>query len=48
MFSKKVAKKRLVYVSLASLCLFSLNFRHVLDLGFHHVLERKVDRLILK
>jgi hypothetical protein len=31
----------LVYVSLANFCSFFLNFSHILDLGFHHVLEIK-------
>jgi hypothetical protein len=27
-------------------CLFFLNFTHILDLELHHVLERRVDRLL--
>jgi hypothetical protein len=36
----------LVYVSLANFCLFLLNFNHILDLGLHHVLERRVARVV--
>jgi hypothetical protein len=27
-------------------CLFLLNFNHILDLGFHHVLGRRVVRVV--
>jgi hypothetical protein len=30
------------YVSLPKFCSFLLNFSHILELGFHHVLEIRV------
>jgi hypothetical protein len=27
-------------------CLFLLNFNHILDLGFHHMLDRRVVRVV--
>jgi hypothetical protein len=32
------------YVSLPNFCSFFLNFSHILELGFHHVLEIRVAR----
>jgi hypothetical protein len=45
LFWKKVAKKRLGYVSLAIFCSFLHNFSHILDLWFHHVREKSITRL---
>ena len=36
----------LVYISLASFCSFLLNLNHFMDLGFHHMLERRIARLL--
>jgi hypothetical protein len=30
------------YVSIANYCSFVLNFSYILELGLHHVLERRV------
>jgi hypothetical protein len=30
------------YVSIANYCSFLLNFSHILELDFHHVLEKRV------
>jgi hypothetical protein len=46
MFWRKVDRKGWFYVSLANFCSFYLNFCHILELGFHHVLERRVARLL--
>jgi hypothetical protein len=35
----------LVYVSLVNFCSFLLNFSHILDLGFHHVIEKSIVSL---
>jgi hypothetical protein len=35
----------LVYVSLVNFCSFLFNFRHILDLGFHHIREKSIARL---
>jgi hypothetical protein len=41
-FCLLVARKVCFYVSLANFCSFLFNCSHILDLGFHRVLERRV------
>jgi hypothetical protein len=35
-----------IYVSLANFCSLFFNFSHILNLGYHHVLERRVARFL--
>jgi hypothetical protein len=44
-FWKKVAKK-VWFMFLMSIFVQELNFSHILDLGFHHVREKSIARLI--